>query len=521
MLAGVAASIVVLDEQGRIAMANSAMARLCGWTVAELIAADCAAQLAADDATRDAMRYPPGAAADQTQHHAFSIRTKQGEVVAVEASAVGLKHADGRQLRVVTMLAAASAQLLRSLPVPAAIAADPSPPAAGRLRLVPFDSIRNAMGGRWDAERTTVRGRAERIARLHLAPHDIIERVGDDGLLICFAELTPEECAARALSIGAEIERAILQPAAAARVAATADAARQSPPAPPAPAPIPPDAENVAADSGMRGRRDAFANGWTSSTAQIAAAPASVAPVILARLEDSQTALEENWRRIAAHALEHSAVRLQPVRGSDGRSVPMAIASLPEGVAESLNRARSAPSIDSTADADCMLLSRAAELIVGAVRIGDSPLVIVPVAYATLAGRLSGPRYLEVCQSIRDHIRRYLLIDVRAIPADAARSRLEDLLSGLRSQARGVGISLSGAETHLIDGWQAPIQIVSLEHATVHAVDSTGQKMLDHVTRMAQRQRARVLVRNLPHATDPASLRRAGVDLLTSLPVAA
>jgi len=522
MLAGVAAGVVVLDEQGQITMANSAMSRLCGWTVAELVTGDCADRLAADDATRAAMRMMPGAAPAPAEHLSFRIRTKHGAVVDVEASAVALKHADGRELRVVTMLAADSALLLRSIPTPAAIAPASAAPAAGRLRLVPFDAIRSAFGGRWDIERTAVRGRAERIARAHLAPHDIIERVADDGLLICFAEITAEESAARALFIGAEIERTILQASAAPR-AVSAEVERGVPQAAPqaAAAAPPPDIGAVAADRGMRGRRDAFANGWTTTGEKVVDAPASVAPAILARLEDSQAALEENWRRIAAHALEHSAVLLQPVRGSDGRSVPIAVASLPAGVAESLNRARTAPVIDTTADADCILLSRAAELIVGAVRTGDSPLIIVPVAYATLAGRLSGPRYFDVCQSIRDHIRRYLLIDVRAIPADAARSRLEDLLGGLRSHARGVGISLSGAETHLIDGWQAPIQIVSLEHATVHAVDGAGQKMLDHVTRMAHRHRARVLVRNLPDSADPGMLRRAGVDLLTSLPVAA
>jgi len=522
MLAGVAAGVVVLDGQGQVAMANSAMTRLCGWSVAELVAADGAVGLAADDATRDAMRHAPGVGSEQATHHSLSLRTKQGAVIAVEASAVALKHADGRQLRVMTMLPADSALLLRSLPIPAVTTADPVPAQTGRLRLVPFDAIRSAFGVRWDAERAAVRGRAERIARLHLAPHDIIERVADDGLLICFAELSAQESAARALFIGAEIERAILQPPAAPRAAA-AETERLPPQAPPLSAAVPasPEAASVATGPGMRGRRDAFANGWTTTAPKLADAPAAVAPIILARLEDSQAALEENWRRIAARALEHSAVLLQPVRGSDGRSVPMAVASLPAGVAESLNRARIAPVIDTTADADCVLLSRAAELIVGAVRTGDSPLVIVPVAYATLAGRLSGPRYFEVCQSIRDHIRRYLLIDVRAIPGDAARSRLEDLLGALRSHARGVGITLSGAETHLIDGWQAPIQIVSLEHASLAAADGVGQKMLDQVTRMAHRHRARVLVRNLPHSADPGTLRRAGVDLLTSLPAAA
>lgn len=482
LLAGVAAAVLVLDEQGRITMANSAVTRMFGWPVAALLERDFATLIPTAEQDRTLPRLCGHPAPEATDHLAVTIRRQDGTELAADASAVGLRRPDGRLFRVITLLPKDAALLLTAI---APVAADAGPAEPGRLHLVKLDTIRTALGDRWERDSIAVRGRAERIARHRLAPHDVISQVADDGLLICFADLTPAEGEARATAIGREIEQLIL-------------GGLDAPGAGIAPAPSPP-----------------------ATSGPVPLPPATIAPMILAQLESSQAALEANWRRIAQHAVRHSAIRLQPVRTSEGRSVPMAMASLPATVAASLGRAGGDAANEGGSNADLLLLSKAAELVVAAVRSGDSPLVIVPVTYATLTQRRTTTEYLEVLQSIREHVRRYLVIDVRAIPEDAPRSRLEDVLASLRNHARGVGISLGGPETRLITQWQTPLQFISIEHSALGTGDRLREEVLGTMARMAQRYRARVLVRDLPTTADAAALRRVGVDLMTTLEAAA
>src|SRR5437016_1800622 len=81
---------------------------------------------------------------------------------------------------------------------------------AGRLQLIGLARVKSKMGKHWPHLAERVHHVAENVIKKNVLPGDVYQRHGDDGFLILFPRLAPEDALFKANAIAREIEEKLI-----------------------------------------------------------------------------------------------------------------------------------------------------------------------------------------------------------------------------------------------------------------------------------------------------------------------
>ena len=475
-------AISIVDDSGKFLMINPAYTRLLGWRPEDVVGRPFTIVIP-EEQREEARRL---LMEDGRRHSAVTLLRRDGLWAKMELSAVTMTTPDGRRYSVATLSKAADAPVeeaprgfveLSDLEAAARsrIASNGLPTlVAGKIQLVGMDEIRRALGSRWPAVEKRVRNVAEGIIKHRLTPADVFCETDDGGYLICFANLKEEEAAFKARAIGQEIRSRLLGELPDAKVTACAAAVDIDEPAP----------------------ED----------------PGSIAAAIEARLNQRRAELERNARAALHEAVEKGSVDAADICSAAGKRA-LLLARLPIDLQQAFDEAQAALGGDPalTQEVELFLLGMASEHAAAGKAIGW----MVPVDYALFLNKRRTDQYMQVCRTISEQARRRLFFEIRNMPAEQGHTRIVDAVNALNQFSRGTIVELLALDDSLIDPSRCRIAMVSLDWPVATGAGPNWAERLGRLVERLHARRIRVLVRNVPAASDASTLNNLGVDLLS------
>jgi PAS domain S-box-containing protein len=476
--------LLVVDAQGRVLLANPAFSMLFGWAREKLVGRSYLAVIDVEDRDRVATHHAQLMSGRAPERITARCLRSDNSVVESGLTAYLAPQGDGRSHVVISFAppvsgfpevdshAAFEAVLERRL------ANEGSVPSlvAGRLQLIGLKDLVESLETKSVALAERALGVAEAHIRRRLGPRDVYSRVGPDGFVICFSDLSEEEARFKADAIGREIRARLLGEAS---VPATVVAQAAS---------ISIGAEDVA----LHG---------------------SIADAVASKLNEVAKAAEKSAREILAHAFKNEAIETIQVYAGIGRPAPLVSAHLPAAMQAQLDRAfHLHPNDEIVRERDVLMLGLATQWVSRRLSDGPSNLVMIPVSFKTFESKRSQSRYIDLCRSLSAGVRQRMFFMLTDLPADVGQTRFADVAMALSPFVRGVGVALDRADRLAWDGNRVKIQVVSVPCSAVYGT-SSRETQLSALIRRAHVQRIRLLVTGVSEAV-ASKLKDAGVDLL-------
>ena len=340
--------------------------------------------------------------------------------------------------------------------------------------------MRAALGDRWREVQTNVFTLAERILRRHLGPSDVCHRTTDDGFLVCFAELTEAEAQAKAATIADEI-RATLTGVAPEMASAGVESY----------------AAKVEIERGESGSDQ------------------SIFQALEDRLGRERRRLEGGAVETLRSGLANAQVVFQRVRTDTNQVAPLTVARMPKPLETSLDTLRALGRTDYGLEAELLLLTGAAERLLGELTANRSDMIVVPIRMSTLVQRRDAERWLQIARSMAQPGKRRLLIEITGLARDTARTRMTDMVMTISSLCRGVAFELPTVDTGFIAGLPTAVALATIPLPRLGNEDGTGHvAAAGKLLKILNNRNARLLVKDIPTPGQAMSLAKAGVPLL-------
>lgn len=489
MLSGIPLGVIVTDETNHIEITNAAASRLLGWGAAEMSGRPFTDFLPAEARSEATARHGAQIKSGASDRQHGRILRRDGTLAEVEMTTKILRRpSDGRSYRMISLSSAEeTAPATLGDTVRARFAGDKESATivAGRVQLVDLSTIKEVMGGRWQTVAERIGQIAERIIRRRLALHDVVERVEDDGYLICFASLSEAEASFKARAISGEIHTAVL--------------GELSHPA------LGRLSTHVASVEVTRGEAEKIDD---------------LSRILMDRLKGSQAALEEQSRRSLRDAVLASAIEPTTICANDGRGLPIALARLPAAIELKLSAAQEilGSNTEIAIETDLILLAKGAELIAQRLSQGDAiSILIVPLHFVCFASKKSTARVLELCRSLSEGVRRRLVFELREVPSTVSQARLDEITAALRQFSRGLSFALTSLDPGQLQLVRQKVQFVSFDHSVLERGSVITLDGASKLARIAHALGARVLLCNVPTTARLTPYKTAGIDLVTLL----
>ena len=479
----------VVDASGNFAMVNTAVTRQLGWSVFDLVGKPFTTVI--EEASRKWLTRQLAAReeVEQTCRLPTELVHRNGTIIAGEIVSAVIMQPDGRQYRAITFLqkaAAAAAPPAPDISVQSAIRdllkreGSPAAIVAGKVQLVGMTEIREALGERWQDVSAGVFTLAEHILRRHIGPNDACHRTADDGFLVCFAELDEAEAQVKAQTIADEI-RATLASVAPEMAGAnvTGFAAR------------------VSIDSTESGSDEAIIH------------------ALEGRLAREKRRLEGGAIEALRGGLANAQAVFQKVRTETNQVAPFTMVRLPKALESALDTLRALGRPDYGLEAELLVLTGAAERLLGELTATRTDVIIVPVRMSTLVQRREAERWLQIARSMAQPGKRRLVIEITELSRDTARTRMTDLVMTISSLCRAVAFELPVPDPGFVNGLPTTVGVVTIPLPRLGNDDGTGHvQAATKLIKALHNRNCRLLVKGVTTPTQAMSLAKAGVSLL-------
>jgi PAS domain S-box-containing protein len=478
----------VVDASGNFAMVNTAVTRQLGWSVFDLVGKPFTTLI--EEASRKWLTRQLAAReeVEQTCRLPTELVHRNGTIIPGEIVSAVIMQPDGRQYRAITFLqkATAAAAPAPDISVHSAIRdllkreGSPAAIVAGKVQLVGLTDVRKALGERWRDVSASVFALAEHILRRHIGPNDSCHRTADDGFLVCFAELDEAEAHTKAQTIADEI-RATLTSVAPEMASAgvTGFAAR------------------VSIDSNESGSDEA------------------IIQALEGRLARERRRLEGGSIETLRSGLASAQALFQRVRTETNQVAPFTVVRMPKPLESALDTLRALGRPDFGLEAELLLLTGAAEKLLGELTAPRTDVIIVPVRMATLVQRRDAERWLQIARSMAQPGKRRLVIEIIELSRDTARTRMTDLVMTISSLCRAVAFELPVPDPGFVNGLPTTVGVVTIPLPRLGNDDGTGHvQAATKLVKALHNRNCRLLVKNVATPTQAMSLAKAGVSLL-------
>ncbi len=481
----------VVDASGNFAMVNTAVTRQLGWSVFDLAGKPFTTVI--EEASRKWLTRQLAAReeVEQTCRLPTELLHRNGTIIPGEIVSAVIMQPDGRQYRAITFLQKAAAIAAPAAPSPeisvqSAVrdllkrAGSPAEIVAGKVQLVGMAEVRAALGERWRDVSASVFTLAEHILRRHIGPNDACHRTADDGFLVCFAELDEAEAQVKAQDIADEI-RATLTSVAPEMAGAnvTGFAAR------------------VSIDSSESGSDEA------------------IIQALEGRLARERRRLEGGAIETLRGNLANAQALFQKVRTETNQVAPFTVVRLPKPLEGALDVLRALGRPDYGLEAELLLLTGAAERLLGELTATRTDVIVIPVRMSTLVQRREAERWLQIARSMAQPGKRRLVIEITELSRDTARTRMTDLVMTISSLCRAVAFELPSPEPAFVNGLPTTVSVVTIPLPRLGNEDGTGHvQAATKLMKALQNRNCRLLVKGVTTPTQAMSLAKAGVSLL-------
>jgi PAS domain S-box-containing protein len=354
---------------------------------------------------------------------------------------------------------------------------------AGNLQLIGLNEIKQSLGERWPAMAEKAMLTAEHVLRRRLLPQENFSRTCDHGFVVCFHGDDKEEIAFRAAMLAREIRRKLIgDDAESPHMAVTALTDTQ---------PLPP--------------------------ADQALPPVALARKLEQRVAAQRARAEAEARNVLQDVISSPGCSLERVMTTDCMPVPLLIGDLPE-----LTRRRVAtalgvlpPSETVGFNIDILCLAVLAEALLTPAGGTEVSACLVPLEFDAFAKRGGAEKVVEQLRALGPAILRQAVPLLGQVPGDASPMRVEYALRLLRSAAKAVAIEVGDFEDLPFNPEARLVSfIVSDARPLMRQIKRRERSLLSHARRL-RAHGIRLLARGIASQADAASLKNAGIDLVS------
>ena len=464
----VQAPVAIVSEDGIIQMANPALEQLLGCKPGSLVGRPSIGYLAID--CRGAV-----AATLQRQMqdgHDYTLPTRlirtDGQEVAVEFTSIVTQRDDLKRFRIITVLRRPDEAQPMTVQV------------AGKIRLIGLDTVKQALGSRWDEVASRVTATAEHIVQRGCGRGDTYVRTADSGFVICFADASEEEASFRAAVLGRDIRTRLIGEG---------------------------ESDDTATISAIAARVEVPSIAGES--------PDRLAAVIGERLNARLAEIEARARATLREVVRDGCCRLEQVRRAFGKDVIGQFVHLPDRLERQVLAAYSALPMQERQDFDYdrLVLGLAANEAVSELASGASTLILVNVDFEVFFDRRRTERYIADCRALDPRVCERLIPVLSGIPKGVPRSRVLDFAIRLKPYCQSVAYQCVAMEMPPVEGSALHDAIVVLREEDALDNPDEGERFRRLVSTLHAHQ-ASVLVRHVARRA-VGSLAQLGVDLVS------
>lgn len=355
---------------------------------------------------------------------------------------------------------------------------------AGSIHILNLEALKRELGAGWECTPDTVYAVIEKCLKQRLGPQDTFVRQGDM-FVLCFAD--PDRIA---------VERRMNEIAAEAKALLSTLAP---------PVRIAHDVTDIV-----------FAD----------APEEAILDTIAASLRRVRQDAEEAARKWRTHLRKNLAVQYRPVWSPKKGMVVIHRASLDEETAQrALEQLDSLSSpdemLDVLFDLDCVVFGRAVASLHSLVSVGGRTQLIVPVQFNSINIAARRKTYLDLCEDCPAAYRRYLLFEIRDVPAGTPRTRIMEHAAALKRFAHGILVELSSANAiELLIEPGAAIMGVATQADQFLADSADFQSLLKRFVAEARSRNLRVFLHGARTIAVVRAASAAGIDFIDGAPIA-
>lgn len=466
----VRAAVAIVDENGRILMANPAAERLFGYAGGAL-AGQSSLELVLPSA-----RVPVAAARAQqfVDGKDYAIETQvlrqDGEEVPVRISATMVHRDDLKRFRILTIEALSAVAALRVQ-------------VAGRIKLVGLSEVKEALGSKWPAVAHRAMATAEHVLRQNCGPGDNFARAEEEAFVICFSDATEEEAAFRAAMIAREIRSRLI------------------------------------------------GDGQTSEMAHVSAITASLevmhrpgqseaafAALVSRRLNERVSEIEALARKNLQVMIGTAKCELAEIRGPNLRTLVGWCAHLPRTLETRVQSALAALPAQETDhfDLDQLMLELAGEQAAWALAQGKVQPILLDIDFEVFLNHRRTERFVAASQALDERLRQRLVPVLGCIPPNTPHSRVLECAVRLRSLYRALALTIQGLRLPQVDPAMLRKSILVVEAVEdLRAVDEPSLARLRKLVTVAHAHGALVLVRKVTTEERGRLVAGCGVDMIS------
>jgi len=470
--------VAIVDEQGAVVMNNPALdclldtipGSLNGKSAIGFVAPDCRGAVIR-------LREPQIKAGEN-----YRIRTRvlraDGRSIPVELISTIVESDDLKRCRIVTVMPMSEP----GVPMQSAAPQPMKTLVAGRIKLIGLDDVKTALGDRWPVVADRVLRSAEHIITRRCGPHDTWCRTKDSTFIVCFANATQNEAAFRAAAIAREIRNRLI------------------------------------------GEGETPATAYTSAiTTTIAvpdlpgAAPDALGEMIYQTLNGSLAEIESRARSTLARVVRDASCVISPVHAGALGKVVADFASLPQELEHQVRCALVALPMREAQefDFDRLILATSAQQILTKLAGGGLRTMFVPVSFEMFHDRRTMDRYLAVCRTLDERLRKHLVLTLTDLPQGVPRNRILDCALRLRPLCRGVGYQANNLELPPVEFSLLAGSVVVVHEADLRQWSLDDLVNLEKLIGVVHAHRGRTLVWQVSSKAKAIRLLKLGVDMVS------
>lgn len=369
---------------------------------------------------------------------------------------------------------------------------------AGRLQMIGLERVKKQLGADWPRYAKRILDIANKIISNHLTPQDVVQKQGNAGFVICFAELSEEEASFKASAIARKIQEKVLgsEEGAAVDVEMAPETLTES----------------------MEVKTDAVTMEVAPAAFEGKQTLATVADVISEKIKEARSRIQENIPALMREITEKFDISIADVIRPDDRKAQFVLAQ-PDGPSQArIGRIMGAVTETEglARDLDMIALGRVTEHLCQS--IGKTPMVVFAgVSFRTLVAPKFRKVFLSTCHELPGLIRPQLGFMIEDIPDRVHEGQIVDLTRHLAPYSRTQMIRLSPAQIMRMDFSKIGSALVATPYTSMLsflvAKKSAGLKRMNDKLR-----EMRLVVTDVPNAAKLALLRRLRINAYTMNP---
>lgn len=363
---------------------------------------------------------------------------------------------------------------------------------AGRVNFLDLDKLKEAVGPRWDQMSERVGEVVRRAIERRLTPADMYTQFAGHRYLILFSRLSPEEAQLKCALIGEEISKRLLGeslPKEAVRVQTAVSRVDGTVGLEAVPG-VDQMAEALYARVGVAVPASPVGPEPTISRSSASDDPMQAVRLMYRPMWDVKRNVVSTYIYVPAAALRGGGV------------------SIGEGVISRIEE----PGV--AFDLDLMIVQKLIDDLAELQETGRQLLLAAPVHFETMATSGRRAAYMRVCQIIPPAQRRYVIFELVDVPSGIPQSRLLEIATMLKRNARSLMLRTSLTDPRLRSLGETGVPVVGVNLAELRLPERQVMKAMDRFCELAQKSGLRTYVHGLRTLSLTTAAVGAGFDYI-------